>query len=923
MKGSIRRITELFDGNSKHLLIPVYQRNYDWKLKHCARLFDDLVDIVRQDRETHFFGAIVGHPEDSFTYVVIDGQQRLTTSSLLMLALVHSLEDCTVTSKDPNLATKIRDSYLVLKDKHAAVKFKLKPVKNDNDAYSRLLRGDAPIESSTVTANYRYFRERIAAGELDGDQIWEAIFRLQVMALDLEKQDDPQRIFESINSTGLELSEADKIRNVVLMQHQSHEQEDLYENYWNRIEKAVDYRTDWFIRFYLISKTGKTPRQDAVYEAFREYQKNAKSSAHNILSEMRNYAEYSRELNTASTGIAAADKRLRRFNMVKHDVTLPLTMPLLGEVKAGTVSAEDFTEVVKILDSYLFRRFICGIPTHGLNKIFATLYSEIHRLRGKSDRFSDVLIYSLRRRGATGRIPTDDEFREFFASRNLYSIKGENRSYLFECLENNWSNDTHDIAKALESQSISIEHIMPQTLTSAWRQDLGPDAEEIHATWCNRIGNLTVTGYNSSYSNSTFPDKKKRDNGFDASPYRLNALLKSSDVWTVTQLEERTQALTAIALKYWPLPSTDFEPYVPPLPSVPMGDDESFTNRTIVSFEFGDTRKTVASWKDAFIEVIRTLVDERREEVFAYASNSNDFTVVEGSHKETAGESLVVPGLTVQTATSTRSKLTVLRKLFDHLDVDTDDLLFTLRNTETVESEQTVDEPGPFAELTKFLPSMEELSSAAATVEDTRDLRDELTKAFARFTVANPQSALPGKNLPDLETDAFIEKATAEDILAALSMMFQVEGMMPQFHRLIASGTVVRWLTVLTSNGPGFSDRHHDATVGAPSADTPAGAPRVVALTPRWQALVDTTVSDAEKALIVSLAESGVDVPTPALGHETDPGDVLDLAWADIRVGVVIEDQPELTQTMSELGWTICPPDAGQIVEALKKKGVV
>ncbi|GAB2660856.1 DUF262 domain-containing protein [Prescottella soli] len=923
MKGSIRRITELFDGNSKHLLIPVYQRNYDWKLKHCARLFDDLVDIVRQDRETHFFGAIVGHPETSFTYVVIDGQQRLTTSSLLMLALVHSLEDGAATSEDANLAATIRDSYLLIRDKHDAVKFKLKPVKNDNDAYSRLLRGDTPIESSTVTANYRYFRERIAGRELDGDQIWQAIERLEVMALDLQRHDDPQRIFESINSTGLELSEADKIRNVVLMHQPSHEQEDLYENYWNRIEKAVDYRTDWFIRFYLVSKTGKTPRQDAVYEAFREYQKNSKAPTRDILSEMRDYAEYSHELNTASTGIAAADNRLRRFNMVKHDVTLPLTMPLLGEVKAGAVSAQDFTEVVGILDTYLFRRFICGVPTNALNKIFATLYPEIHRLRGEGDRFSDVLAYSLRRRTTSSRFPTDDEFKESFATRNLYNIKGENRSYLFECLENNWSNDTHDIAQALETQSISIEHIMPQTLTSAWRQDLGADAEEIHATWCNRIGNLTVTGYNSSYSNSPFADKKKRDNGFDVSPYRLNALLKSSDVWTVMQLEERTQALTAVALKYWPLPSTDFEPYVPPLPSVPMGDDESFTNRTIVSFEFDDTRKTVASWKDAFVAVIRLLVDERREEVFAYAAESNDLTVVEDSYEVPAWESQVVPGLTVMTANSTRSKLAVLRKLFNHLDVDTDDLVFTLRNTETVASEETVDEPGPFAELTKFLPSMAELSSGAATVEDTRDLRDEFTKAFARFTVANPQAALPGRNLPDLETDGFIENATAEDILTALSMMFQVEGMMPQFHRLIASGTVLRWLSVLTSDRPGFPDRHHGDTVGVPSAATPAGAPSADMLAPRWQALVDATVSDAEKALVVSLAESGVDVPTPALGHETDAGDVLNLAWADIRVGVVIEDQPELTHTMSELGWTMCPPDAGQIVEALKKNGVM
>ncbi|GAB35250.1 DUF262 domain-containing protein [Gordonia otitidis] len=487
MKGSIRRITDLFDGNSKSLIIPVCQRNYDWKIKHCARLFDDLVDLINKDRETHFFGAIVGHPETSFTYVVIDGQQRLTSISLLMLALVHSLEDGTVTSRDPNLANKIRDSYLVMKDDHNAIKFKLKPVKNDNDAYSRLLRSDSPMETSTVTANYRYFRDRIADGELTGDQLWDAIFRLQVMALDLEKQDDPQRIFESINSTGLELSESDKIRNVVLMHQPIREQEDLYENYWNRIERAVDYRTDWFIRLYLIAKTGKTPRKDAVYEAFRRFQVESPYTTRQILSEMRDYAEYARDLNNATTDVLRADKRLRRFNMIRHDVTLPLTMPLLGELRAGTVSPDDFAEVIEILDTYLFRRFVCGVPTNALNKIFATLYNEIHRIRRNGTRFSEALTYSLRRRGTSGRFPDDDEFQEAFTTRDLYNIKSENRAYMFECLENNFSNDTHDIATAIEHQQLSVEHIMPQTLNTAWRRDLGEEADVIHSTWVNRI----------------------------------------------------------------------------------------------------------------------------------------------------------------------------------------------------------------------------------------------------------------------------------------------------------------------------------------------------------------------------------------------------------------------------------------------------
>ncbi|ALG85305.1 DUF262 domain-containing protein [Gordonia phthalatica] len=802
MKGSISRIVELFDGSSKHLLIPVYQRNYDWKIKHCARLFDDLVDIIRQDRETHFFGAIVGHPETSFTYVVIDGQQRLTTTSLLMLALVHCLDDGTIRSKDPNLASDIRESYLVLKSKNDAVKFKLKPVKNDNDAYSRLLRGDTPIESSTITANYRYFRERISQGELDGDQIWEAIFRLQVMALDLEKQDDPQRIFESINSTGLELSEADKIRNVALMHQPSHEQEDLYENYWNRIETAVEYRTDWFIRFYLVSKTGKTPRQDAVYEAFRNFQNSSTATTRELLSEMRDYAEYSRELNTASTGITQADRRLRRLNMIKHDVTLPLTMPLLGEVKAGTVSPADFTAVIEILDAYLFRRFVCSVPTNALNKIFATLYSEIHRLRGADDRFSDVLIYSLRRRGTSGRFPADDEFTEAFTTRDLYHIKGENRAYLFECLENNYSNDTHDIATALENQSISIEHIMPQTLSSAWRQDLGDDAEEVHALWRNRIGNLTVTGYNSSYSNDRFADKKKRDNGFDESPYRLNALLKEVDQWTAAEMETRTQTLTSVAVGYWALPSTTFEPHIPPMPSVPMGDDESFTNQTIAAFDFGDIHQTVSSWKDALVQVLRALVDEHREEIFAYTADVNDMTLIGDSSDVPAGQSLIVPGLTVQSSTSTHTKLTVLRKLFDHLEISTDDLLFTLRNTDSGTPESLESEPSPYAELTKFTPELEQLTSPAVTEEETRQVRADFAGALTAFSLPDPKITLPGHTLPDVEAPDFTGSASHEEVLAALRLMTELESMLPgQFHRLIVSGVICRWLAVLSVNG--------------------------------------------------------------------------------------------------------------------------
>lgn len=799
MKGSITKIYSIFDGSSKRLVIPVYQRNYDWGTKHCARLYDDLIGIIREDRTTHFFGAIVGNSETAFTYVVIDGQQRLTTTSLLMLALVRSLDNGVVTSTDAQLASKIRKSYLVLKDENDEIKFKLKPVKNDNDAYIRLLHQDTPIESSTITANYRYFLDRIARGELDGDEIWDAICRLQVMLLDLEPQDDPQRIFESINSTGLELSEADKIRNVVLMGLKSHVQEDLYENYWNRIEKSVDYRTDWFIRLYLVSKTGKTPRMDGVYEAFRAFQKTSESDTRSLLTEMRNYAEYARKLNSASTGVTDADRRLRRFNMIKHDVTLPLMMPLLGEVEDETVSQADFAAVVRILDTYVFRRFVCGVPTNALNKIFATAYSEVRRLRSPQDSFSDVLTYSLRRRSSSSRFPEDSEFEEAFATRDLYNIKSENRSYLFECLENNSSNDTHDIAGALDGQSISIEHIMPRTLTSSWREDLGPHYEEIHTTWVNRIGNLTVTGYNSSYSNSSFTDKLTRTNGFLASPYRLNARVKSAPMWDTHQMESRTKELTALALEYWPLPQTDFTPRIAPLPTVPMGDEETFTNQVISAFEFQGVKKTVKSWKDAYVEVLRIVLEDHREEVFAYADEAAGLRIFDGLPDQLSrDETMVVPGLAVWTANSTRSKLAMLRKLFDHLDIETDELMITLRNSETEGHELADDSQNAYVELTKFLPGLQELAAVSVSEEETRPIRDEFAGAFTEFRIADPYAALPGKSLPDVESPEFIAAASPEDTIAAMSLLLQVEPLMPgQFHRVITTGTMTSWLTVL------------------------------------------------------------------------------------------------------------------------------
>ncbi|MCQ9388537.1 DUF262 domain-containing protein [Brevibacterium sp. 50QC2O2] len=594
MRGQVTEVYKIYDSRDKELVIPVYQRNYDWKIDNCRQLLDDLAELIATGRRKHFFGAVVGKPDSSWEWVVIDGQQRLTTVSLLMLALSRLVDDGAIEAPDPGLGERLRRNYLLKDQATGDTRFKLKPVKNDARAYRRLFGPESEfIERSNVTANYRYFLTELPKLGLDADQIWDAICRLEVMHLDLEPEDDPQRIFESLNSTGLALSEADKIRNLVLMGLSAKDQEVVYEDFWNRIEVNVGYETDDFLRWYLTAKTSKTPRFDRVYESFKKFAADTGLRGAALLAEVRDYSDCYRRVRAADTGSKAADAKLRKLNILRQDVALPFFMPVIADFRAGALSEGEFVRVIDIIESYMFRRFACDIPTNGLNKVFATLYAELRRIQTPDSRFSDVLAYSLRRREGSGIFPDDQWFAEDFATHNLYKIRSERRQYMFECLENGDSNDVRDIAGRLAEGTLSVEHIMPQTLTEAWRAELGQDATEIHETWLHRIGNLTVTGYNSSYSNSPYEQKRTTENGFAHSPYRLNQEMKESPVWTVEQLRARSERLVREALAYWDYPQTSFVPPKPQLPVEPLGTDTEFTNRIAIRFEYQDATATV------------------------------------------------------------------------------------------------------------------------------------------------------------------------------------------------------------------------------------------------------------------------------------------------------------------------------------------
>ncbi|RII40898.1 DUF262 domain-containing protein [Galactobacter valiniphilus] len=796
MRGQVTEVYKIYDGSSNQLRVPVYQRNYDWKHKQCLQLMVDLEDLVASDRPKHFFGAVVGKPETAWSWVVIDGQQRLTTVSLLMLALTDAIAAEQIAVKDPRLADRIRSSYLVTEDENTP-RFRLKPVKDDAEAYKRLFGPESErIQASNVTSNYDFFREHLRNTGVTADDLWDAICKLEVMHLDLEPHDDPQRIFESLNSTGLALSEADKVRNLVLMGLKAAEQERVYEDYWNRIEKNVDFKTTAFLRSYLITKSAKTPRIDQVFDSFKAFSAHEGTNGAELLGEVRSYSDAHRRLAQAKTGLPAADRHLRSLNLMGLEVQLPFLMPVLLDVDAGRISESDFVQTLRILESYLFRRIACSIPTSGLNKVFATLYKEVRRLRPAEESFSDVLTYSLSRKSGSGRFPDDAEFRSDLMTGEVYKYYPDRRRYLFDSLENLESNDVRDVAAGLESGGLSVEHIMPQTLTAAWREELGEGAEEIHHEWLHRLGNLTVTGYNSRYSNSDFTAKKTVEGGFDASPYRLNERIKKASRWTREKMQARSEQLADQALAYWIKPTTAFAPPQPQLPVEVLGDDTDFTNRAVVAFEFGDAKTSVRNWRELLVSVVQELTARDREGVFTFARTSDWFTVVGETHNNGKGKKEIVPGLVLGTSSSTSAKVSLLRRMFAALSVDTEELVMTFRREEASEEAVEATEPRRFGEVLALVEQLQEFVGGQAEPDDTESVLRDLLVATRGYEPADPKAVLgmlPAAFVKDPER---VRTMTAEQVFALVAARRSAaEQLDPDsVHDSLVSGDLVKWL---------------------------------------------------------------------------------------------------------------------------------
>ena len=698
MKGSEARLLVYLQGSDKRFVIPVYQRNYDWKTENCRQLYDDLVQVIKRKRKSHFFGSItsVYNPEgSSMEFRVIDGQQRITTVSLLLLSMYNLLDKGIVETDNPYLKKKLMEDYLIDQYSPLDTRIKLKSVKNDRIAYEKLFDDPADyIPNSGLTINYNYFYDRIQRKEININQLFDAISRLEIISITLNTDDDPQLIFDSLNSTGVALSEGDRIRNFILMGLPSKQQESYYKKYWNKIEECTNYDPSTFIRDYLSVKTQLISPQKKVYITFKEYVEDLSIKTEELLSDMVNYARWFKQINTADTKEKKLNACIYRLNRLETTVTRPFFLEVMRLNSEGNLDLQQVTEIFEYTENYLFRRTICDLPTNALNKIFLSLHKEIMRYDGTVNNYVDKFKYVISSKKERTRFPDDEEFKIAFSERQVFLMNSKNKIYILERLENYGTDEDKDIYRHYDAGDYSIEHIMPQHLTPSWVTSLGDDYEQIHNTWIHRIANLTLTAYNSKYSNSSFDDKKNMANGFTDSGIRLNSFISQKDKWTLAELEERDQYLTNHAVNIWSMPTSTFKPAAKVMDSFTLEDDENLSGKQIAKFSFKSIERPVNSWVDMYGAVVKILHDEDKSVLsrLAYESSRVEDAAAYVSHKEEDLRAAleIEPGLYIERNNSTQAKLYILRKLFALYDADQTDLVFYTRDESTPQDEENV-----------------------------------------------------------------------------------------------------------------------------------------------------------------------------------------------------------------------------------------
>lgn len=617
-------IYEILNGN-KQFLIPVYQRYYSWDIDQCKRLWNDIVEMQKKGKSGHFVGSIVNIAEQAMPtgvqkFMIIDGQQRTTTLTLLLLALrdyaIANPADTTINAK--------RIDNMLLKNEYESgdERYKLLLTETDRDILISLIESK-PIADGTKSKlldNYKYFVGKIADQELSPAEIYESLGKLQIVNITLDRtMDDAQAIFESLNSTGKELSESDLIRNYVLMGLEPTEQTYVYEHMWRPMELMFSYETqdtlmDKFFRDYLTMKLTRIPKQGRVYDEFKLYHLNCEfSTIRELCQDLLTYAKYYTDIVFARSSNPVLKGLYSDINDLRMEVSYPFLIKVHNDYAEHIITEDELLEILRLCISYVFRRSICGIPTNSLNKTFATLRNEIRQ----DDYLNSIKAFFILRDDYK-EFPNDEKFVAAFISRDIYNMRS--RNFILSHLEN------FENKSIIVVENYTIEHIMPQNknLSIEWQTMLGANWREIQKTYLHTIGNLTLTCYNSEMSDHSFLTKIDMEGGFKESALRLNGFVVKQTEWTESTIKTRAKLLAEKAKKIWAFPKmTDAE-------LAPYRTNEKPAERySLDSYDINVLTKTLFDVLDRRIQNLSPAVKREFKKLYvAYKLDTNFVDIV-------------------------------------------------------------------------------------------------------------------------------------------------------------------------------------------------------------------------------------------------------------------------------------------------------
>ena len=696
MKGYAKPLHEFIEGHKIQFVIPVYQRNYDWLIDNCDQLFGDLVKLSRSNRRSHFFGSIVTSSADSsYNRLVIDGQQRLTTISLLLLAGIKAVKDGVIEISEELKLKEAYEVFLKAEYCNSERKIKLVPIENDRIAYDKIFNEeDSFDEDSKVTRNYRHFYDLLTKKPqaLSFDQLLDAIERLQIISIELDSDDDAQLIFESLNSTGLALTEADKIRNYLLMSLTPEEQQMCFKNYWQKIEQATENQPTKFLRDYLtIQRQLQRPvRQSNIYYEWKRYMDDHDRKEE--LVKMLDYAHYYQQVTEAKLSTTKLSEKMRHICNIETDVTNVFFIQFLKYASANNLSEDEIYKVIDLVENYLARRIVCNMPGNALTQVFCALHKDVLKSIEEyssanvklENSYSDILAYHIMRRDGNYQLPKDTQFVESIKTRDAYHMLKPFQIFLFERLENSVHGEYNDVATDMKKKDATIEHIMPQTLNGDWKAMLGDNFEEIQDKYLHTFANLTLTGINSELSNKPFEIKRDGKTignevypGYKNSKYRLTKNVTLCDKWTESELQNRCNEIVATFLRLYPLPQTTFKPLPKPVDEASL-DEETFspTNRNLKGFRLFGNEYNETTWKGMLLRVVK-LVMERYTDIVDTLYDAEGF-FWSAKQADTRYCTLIAPQKYLWTSMDNRSKLRCLRFLFEKCDIAESELVMLL-----------------------------------------------------------------------------------------------------------------------------------------------------------------------------------------------------------------------------------------------------